>query len=113
MLSNKPWLPESVLLFCGAQFLCFFAGLCAVTLLHQAGVHGFRREESFGSILAVTLSFQGATWLLIPLLLRWNEIHWRDFFGLRNGNLLRGLAWMTTVLIAELMFEYVYELVLQ
>jgi membrane protease YdiL (CAAX protease family) len=93
MLSNKPWRPESVLLFCGAQFLCFGFGILAAVLLQKAGVGGFTQPEDFGNILVATLSFQGATWVLIPFFLRWNETRLRDFFGLRKSNLLRALAW--------------------
>jgi membrane protease YdiL (CAAX protease family) len=102
MLSNKPWRPESVLLFCGAQFLCFGLGILAAVLLQKAGVGGFTQPDSFGNILVATLSFQGATWLLIPLFLRWNEVHWRDFFGLRKCNFLRALAWATAGLLVVL-----------
>ena len=113
MSSRKPWQPELVLLFCGAQLLCISAGVLAVALLHKAGVHGFMREDDFGNILVATLSFQGATWLLIPIFLRLNQIYWRDFFGLRIRNFLHGAGWMVVVLIAALAFEYVYEIVLQ
>jgi membrane protease YdiL (CAAX protease family) len=113
MSSSKPWQPELVLLFCGAQLLCFAAGVVAVVLLHKSGVIGFRHDEDFGNILLATLSFQGATWLLIPIFLRLNQIYWRDFFGLRIRNFLHGAGWMVVVLIAALAFEYVYEIVLQ
>src|SRR5208283_4500943 len=67
MLSKKPWQPELALLFCGAQLLCFSAGILAAALLHKAGLHGFMHDEDFGNILVATLSFQGATWGLIPV----------------------------------------------
>ncbi len=113
MVSHKPWRPESVLLFCGAQLLCFCFGILAAALLHQSGVPGFRREGDFGNIATATLCFQGATWLLIPLFLRSNEIHWRDFFGLRKGNFLPALLWIMVVLAATLAFEGLYEYALQ
>ncbi len=91
--SRKPWQPESVLLFCGAQLLCFSAGIVAAVLLHKSGLAAFQHEDGFGNSALMTLCLQGATWLLIPLVLRRNEVRWRDFFGLRKENLLRSLGW--------------------
>jgi membrane protease YdiL (CAAX protease family) len=93
MSSRNPWQPELVFLFCGAQLLCFSAGILAVALLHKAGVHGFQHDDDFGNILLATLSFQGATWVLIPFFLRLHQIHWRDVFGLRRVDFLRALGW--------------------
>jgi membrane protease YdiL (CAAX protease family) len=91
-----------VLLFGGAQLLCFSAGILAAALLHKCGVNGFRHDGGFGFILLATLSFQGATWVLIPFLLRLNQIHWRDAFGLRRVNFLPALGWAMAVLIVVL-----------
>ena len=102
MLSEKPWQPEFVLLFGAAQLLCFCAGILAVALLHKAGVHGFQHEGDFGNILLATLSFQGATWVLIPVLLRQQQIHWRDAFGLRRVDFFRVLGWAMAALIVVL-----------
>jgi membrane protease YdiL (CAAX protease family) len=117
MLSRKPWQPESVLMLGGAQFLCFGAGILAVALLHKTGVYGFKHDEDFGNILVATLSFQGATWLLIPFFLRWNEIRWRDFFGLRLASAPRALAWAAlgflVVLPVALALESLSQAVLQ
>ena len=106
-----------MLLFCGAQFLCLGFGILAAAVLNKAGVSGFKQPDDFGNILVATLSFQGATWLLIPLFLRWNEIHWRDFFGLRMANLPRALAWAAAgflvVLPVALALEGLSQAVLQ
>ncbi len=102
MSSRNPWQPELVLLFCGAQLLCFSAGILAATLLHKAGVHGFKHDGDFGNILLATLSFQGATWGLIPVLLRQHQIHWRDVFGLRKLDSVRALGWAMAALIVVL-----------
>ena len=93
MSPRKPWQPELVLLFCGAQLLCFAAGILTASLLHKFGVAGFRQDDDFGNVLLATMSFQGVTWVLIPVLLRLNQIHWRDAFGLRKADFLRGLGW--------------------
>jgi membrane protease YdiL (CAAX protease family) len=113
MSSRNPWQPELVLLFGGAQLLCFAAGILTASLLHKFGVAGFRQDDDFGNVLFVTLGFQGATWVLIPVLLRLNQIHWRDAFGLRSLNFLRALGWAMVVLIVTLVFEIVYEAALQ
>jgi membrane protease YdiL (CAAX protease family) len=113
MLSEKPWRAEAVMLFCGAQFVCLAAGLTLIGLLQRAGLAAFKSPESFGAVLLLTLCFQGATWLLIPFLLRWNEINWRNFFGLQKKNLLRRLGWMSVVLTVALVFECAYEITLQ
>ena len=92
MLSKKPWLPELVLLFCGAQFLCVVLGQIGVLFLHKFGVGGFKHENDFGNILLATLSFQGATWILIPIFLRLQQWHWRDAFGFRKMEFLPSLT---------------------
>ena len=99
MSSRNPWQPELVLLFGGAQVLCFAAGILTASLLHKLGVAGFRQDDDFGNVLLATMSFQGVTWVLIPVLLRLNQIHWRDAFGLRSLNFLRALVWAMVVLI--------------
>jgi membrane protease YdiL (CAAX protease family) len=113
MLSRKPWQPELVLLFCGAQLLCFCSGMFVATLLHGLGVNGFKHDDDFGLILFATLSFQGATWLLMPVFLRRHEIHWRDYFGLQGINMVRALGWTVIVVIVALALEFVYEIALQ
>jgi membrane protease YdiL (CAAX protease family) len=102
MLSSKPWRPELVLLFGAAQLLCFAAGIFAAVLLRMAGVHGFKNDGDFGNILIETLSLQGATWILIPVLLRLHQIPWRDFFGLRRVDFFRALGWVMAGLIVIL-----------
>jgi membrane protease YdiL (CAAX protease family) len=113
MLLEKPWRVEAVMLFCAGQLLFFCSGILTAALLHKAGVNGFQHDEDFGNILLATLSFQGATWVLIPVLLRLQEIHWRDAFGLRKPNLLRALGWAIAVLPVVLSLEYLYEIAVQ
>ena len=102
MSSRNPWQPELVLLFGGTQLLCFAAGILTASLLHKFGVAGFRQDDDFGNILLATMSFQGVTWVLIPVLLRLNQIHWRDAFGLRKVDFFRALAWAMAALIVVL-----------
>jgi membrane protease YdiL (CAAX protease family) len=113
MSSKTPLRPESVILFFGAQLFCFFSGILAAGILHQCAIPGFRHSEGFGNILMATLSFQGATWLLIPIFLRQNEIHWRDFFGLRADNVLLAAGWAMAVLFALLPVVFALEFVSQ
>ena len=117
MSSRKPWQPELVLLFCGAQLLCLSLGILAAALLHRAGVIGFKNEDDFGNILIATLGFQGVTWVLIPVFLRLHQVHWRDAFGLRRVDFFRGLVWAVAALIVVLLvvlpLNYLSETALQ
>jgi len=91
MLSEKPWRAEAVMQLCVAQIVCLCLGVAAIGLLHKLGVHGFLRDESFGSIVVGTLSFQGAAWFLIFLFLRLHRVGWYEAFGLRGPRLGRAL----------------------
>jgi membrane protease YdiL (CAAX protease family) len=91
MLSEKPWRFEAVLQLCAAQIACLCLGIAAIGLLHKLGVHGFLRDESFGSIVVGTLCFQGATWPLILFFLRQHGVGWRAAFGFRGPKLKRAL----------------------
>ncbi len=117
MSSRKPWQPELVLLFCGAQLLCFCLGILATALLNKLGVHGFVNEDDFGNILLATLCFQGVTWFLIPIFLRLHQVPWRDTFGLRRAEFVRALAWamgaLIIVLLVVLPLNYLSETALQ
>ena len=92
MLSEKPWRTENVIQFVAAQFACLCFGILAVGLLQKFRIQGFVQDEDFGNILFATLSFQGATWILIPLFLQLHQVRCRDAFGLRGKNLKRGLS---------------------
>jgi len=102
MVSEKPWRAESVMLFCAAQFVCLAAGLTLVGLLQKAGFAAFKPPDGFGAVLLVTLSFQGAAWLLIWIFLRQYQMDWRDAFGLRWKNLPRALLAALAVTIVIL-----------
>jgi membrane protease YdiL (CAAX protease family) len=91
MLSARPWQGEAVLQFCGAQLLCFFFGLTIAGLLQKAGFAAFQPPDGFGAVLLVTLGFQGATWVLIPLFLRQHQAGWREAFGFHGPQLPRAL----------------------
>jgi hypothetical protein len=91
MLSEKPWRAEAVMQLCAAQIGCLCLGIIAINVLHKLGVHGFVHEDSFGNILVGTLSFQGATWLLILFFLRQHQVGWRETVGFRGPKLKRAL----------------------
>jgi membrane protease YdiL (CAAX protease family) len=109
MLSKKPWRAEAVIQFCAVQFACLFLGVAFAGLLHKSGVAGFKQDADFGNILLATLSFQGVTWILIPIFLRQHQLHWRDAFGFEKSNLLRTLALAAGTLIAVLPIALVLE----
>lgn len=102
-----------VLLFCVVQSVSVLLGVTVAATLHKAGITGFQHEKDFGNILFATLSFQGVTWLLIPIFLRLNETRVRDAFGLNLRNFFRSIALAVGVLIAALALEYLYGLALQ
>ena len=87
MLSAKPWRGEAVMLFCAAQLVCFCLGVTMVSLLQKAGFTAFKSPDGFGTVLLGTLSFQGATWVLIYFFLRLHQVRWREVFGLRESRL--------------------------
>ncbi|HEY3763009.1 MAG TPA: type II CAAX endopeptidase family protein [Verrucomicrobiae bacterium] len=94
MLSKKPWRTEVVLFFIAAQASCLFFGVVLIGVLQKMKVTGFQSDEDFGNPLVATLSFQGATWLLLPIFLRLHGISFRDAFGLKNRH------WLSSILLA-------------
>jgi membrane protease YdiL (CAAX protease family) len=83
MMSNKPWRVEVVLMFCAAQAFFLFLGLTVISILLKYHVPGFKNPEDFGNPLLATLSFQGATWILIPIFLGLHGVKISDAFGLK------------------------------
>jgi membrane protease YdiL (CAAX protease family) len=81
MLSEKPWRAEAVILLGAAQLACLCLGGVAVGVLQKLGIHGFKQDESLGNVLIGTLSFQGASWVLILFFLRQHQVGWRAAFG--------------------------------
>jgi len=101
MLSAKPWRGEAVIQFCAAQLACFGLGVLIVGLLQKAGFAAFKSPDGFGTVLVGTLSFQGATWVLIHFFLRHHQVRWREVFSLRGSRLMRALliALLTAVVV--------------
>jgi len=95
---------------CAAQIVCLVYGMLAAGAMQKLGVHGFRHDESFGSILVGTLSFQGATWLLIPFFLRQHGTGWVTAFGFRGPKLkcalLTAFVFIVVVLPVVLLLQY-------
>ena len=89
MLSAKPWRLEMVLWFCAAQAAALCAGLTLIAVLQKAGFAAFQPPAGAGAVLIGTLTFQGATWILIPFFLRQHQMDWQDAFGLRRAKLDR------------------------
>ena len=90
------------MLFCATQLLSFVAGSLLIGFLHHLHVLGFRRDDDFGVIILGTMCFQGATWVLIPLFLRWHDRSWRDAFGIRGWNIVRSFAYAVIALVVVL-----------
>jgi membrane protease YdiL (CAAX protease family) len=99
MLSEKPWRGEIVMQFVALQFIAYFFGAAALVTLHSLGVGGFRHDEDFGNVLLATLSFQGATWILIPIFLRQHQMNWRDAFGFRGPELKKSMLLAVALLV--------------
>lgn len=81
MLSVKPWRTEAVFLFLAAQAFCILSGCVAMGLLQTAGVTGFKGLNDTGNILLSTLSFQGATWILMVLFFRYHHVGLSEGLG--------------------------------
>jgi uncharacterized protein len=117
MLSEKPWRAEFVLQFCAAQFVCLCLGAGLLGLLHKLGVRGFAGDESLGSIMVGTLSFQGTTWLLILFFLRRQKINPLAALGFRGPRLkhalLVAIEFIVVVLPAVLLLQGVCAVLMQ
>ena len=88
MLSAKPWRVDAVFFFIAGQALCILLGGIAIAVLHKAGVTGFKDPQGFGSIVLGTLSFQGATWVLMALFFWFQGISWKDGIGFTKKKLV-------------------------
>jgi len=75
MLSQKPWRAEAVIQLVASVFACLCLGVLTAALLRQAGVAAFKSPDSFANILAATLSFQGAAWVLILIFLKQHDVN--------------------------------------
>jgi membrane protease YdiL (CAAX protease family) len=106
MSSVKPWRGEAVFFFVVAQASCFFLGGTAMALLHKGGVAGFKGDNDFGNILLGTLSFQGATWILMIIFFWLHGMRLSEGLGLRKRNLLRSLALAFAVTVVALIVGY-------
>ena len=102
MLSPKPWRAEAVIQLVAGVFMCLCLGVLAAGLLRQAGVPMFKAPDSLANILLATLSFQGATWLLIFIFLKQHQVYWRNALGLRQANLGKSLLLAAGVLVVVL-----------
>ncbi|HEV2453428.1 MAG TPA: type II CAAX endopeptidase family protein [Verrucomicrobiae bacterium] len=102
MSSAKSWRAEAVFFFLAAQAFCLLLGNTAIALLHKAGVNGFKDLDDFGPVLLGTLSFQGATWLLVGIFFWMQKISWRDGLGLYAKKLLMAPIFAVGALIIVL-----------
>ena len=89
MLSPKPWRLEAIMLLLAGIFVCLMAGTLLAGLLHQAGVAGFKKEDSLGMIVLGTLSMDGAACVAGAIFLWYHQVGWREALGWRQGNFKR------------------------
>jgi membrane protease YdiL (CAAX protease family) len=108
VLWKKSWEPEAVLALIGGIAAAFFVGNLAAMTLRQAGVHGFRGEDSVGSVLLATLSFHGAALVLGAGFLKFHGPSWREVLGSPGWKRSLILAPAVLVAAAPVMLGLVY-----
>ncbi len=106
MLSVKPWRTEAVIFLLAVQFICIIAGGLAISLLQKAGVAGFKTESDLGYLLVGTLSFQGATWVLMPCFYRFHQVRLSEGLGFTPKKLALSLVLAFGVMIVVLPLAY-------
>jgi membrane protease YdiL (CAAX protease family) len=102
MLSQRPWRTEAVIQLVAGAFACLCLGVAIAGVLHNAGIPAFQSPDSFGNVLATTFGFQGATWVLIFVFLKWHAVTWREALGLRNPNWKKSILLAAGVLVLAL-----------
>jgi membrane protease YdiL (CAAX protease family) len=114
MLWKKTWEPGAVLALLAGILGAFLFGNLAAVFLRQAGVHGFKHEDSTGTIMLITLSFQGAALVLGALFLKFHDTAWREVFGATGWPRCLRLACLVLVAVAPVMFvlKFLSELLL-
>jgi membrane protease YdiL (CAAX protease family) len=101
MLSEKPWLPEEVLLLLIRLFASMFIGLVLISLLNSSHWLG-ASELKFLTLLVGALSFHGMALLLTHAFLRKQTSRWTDAFGFGSPRLGRTLLLSFLVTFASL-----------
>src|SRR5579871_171444 len=102
MLSVKPWRPLLVIWFLVAQAVCILLGAVAIGLLQKLGVHGFKDTGDFGYIVLATISFQGATCVLMAVFFHMHDISLGEGLGLSKKNVISSLLLAFGVTVAVL-----------
>jgi membrane protease YdiL (CAAX protease family) len=102
VLTPKPWRAEAVIQLVTGVFACMFLGVLTAGGLQQWGVPAFKSPDSLANILLLTLSFQGAAWILIFVFLHQHAVPWRDAFGFHQVHLKKCLLLAAGILILTL-----------
>lgn len=84
MLSEKPWQPEAVWRTVIANFVTLFIGMSIVSLLTRQLGGLSQPDLELVHFIFVAASFQGATFFLVALLCRSQNMTWNDAFGFFN-----------------------------
>lgn len=106
MLSVKPWRADAVFFFVIAQVAFVFFGAITIGILQKIGVPGFKDDNGLGNVLIGTMSFQGATWILMVIFFRLHDMRLSEGLGFRNKNWLRSLMLAVVVIIVVLPIAY-------
>ena len=101
---EKTWEPEAVLALIGGIVAAFFFGNLAAGLLRQAGVAGFKSDDSLGSVLLATSSFQGAAVVLGTIFLKTHDSGWREVLGGASWKRCLALAAVVLAVVAPVIF---------
>jgi membrane protease YdiL (CAAX protease family) len=108
MFWKKSWEPEAVLALIGGIVAAFFFGNVAVGVLHATGAIGFKTEDSLGTVLLATLSFQGVAVILGTVFLKTHDSNWREVFGETSWERCLALACSTLAVVAPVMYALNY-----
>jgi len=83
VLVHKPWRLETIRLRLVLLLICAYGGLfLGAWAQHYAGTGA--QDASIGHMILATLSFQGASLILIARFLRDQRVSWAEGFGLTN-----------------------------
>jgi uncharacterized protein len=93
MLSEKPWKLDAVVRLLFGIFTCFCTFWLIASLLQQVVFKHKFDENSLTMIMFGTLSLHGSILVGMIFFTRWQNISWREAFGISNSGLVRTICW--------------------